>query len=59
MLLQQELELTTIETNRNESLARSLTEELRSLQEEVKVAEQIYQGGPPCHTLFLNYDNLP
>ena len=47
MLLQQELELTTIETHRHESLQRSLEQELRGLREEVQVAEQIYQGAPP------------
>jgi len=53
MLLQQELELKTIENNRYESLQRSLEEELRGLRKEVQVAEQIYQG--EVHNLIEPY----
>ena len=53
MLLQQELELKTIENNRYESLQRSLEEELRGLRKEVQVAEQIYQG--EVHDLIEHY----
>ena len=50
MLLQQELELASLDTRRHEALARLLEKELQSLREEVKVAEQVYQGEPPYLT---------